>query len=429
MSKATSQVERRLSAIMFTDMVGYTAMAQKNETLAVELLEEHRAILRPIFLKYNGEVIDTVGDGFFVEFASSIDSVNCAVEIQTHFNETNAQRQEDKKILLRVGIHLGDVIHKEGRVMGDAVNVASRINPLATPGGICVTQQVFDNVRNKVNVVITPIGIHELKHVELPVNIYEIILPWEETKIGKHPNPGQFEIPGGEEIDIKKSEFHSGINSLDEILSGGYPGGSTILIIGPPGIGKELLIYQFIISGLSQNDFSFYITKRTVSEVLHDSRAFGFDADLAKVSLWMANSGGQLKFDIDDITNLSLMVKEVVKKEDGKRIRIAIDALSSILMLNPSETIYRFLAHLFAGIKERDLVLLATLEEGMHSAQVFSAMAELFDGVMELKLYEEGFKIIPTLRIKKIRGLTPQPTYYNFTYSRAIGLEISPYDG
>lgn len=220
----------------------------------------------------------------------------------------------------------------------------------------------------------------------------------------------------------------SGITSLDELLgSDGYPDKSTILIVGPPGIGKELLVYEFINSGLAQNDFCFYITKRLVDDVLHDSKAFGFETELAKVPLWMASKGGQLKFEIDDLSNLSFTIKEILKQKKENRIRIALDALSSILMLNPPETIYRFLTQLFSEFKEHDLVLLATLEEGMHPTQVFSAMGELFDGVVELKLFEEGMKIFPILRIKKMRGLAPQPTFYNFAYSRSAGLEVSPY--
>jgi KaiC/GvpD/RAD55 family RecA-like ATPase len=220
----------------------------------------------------------------------------------------------------------------------------------------------------------------------------------------------------------------TGIASLDQLLgSDGYPDRSTVLIVGPPGVGKELLIYKFMASGLALDDFCFYITKRSVREVLQDSKAFGFESELSKLSLWMASAGGQLKFNVDDLASLSFTIKDTLRNKTGKKIRIAVDALSSLLMLNSAETIYKFLSQLFSELKEYDIVLLATLEEGMHPAQVFSAMGELFDGVVELKLFEEGMKIIPIFRIKKMRGLPPQPTYYNFTYSRTVGLEVSPY--
>lgn len=197
--------------------------------------------------------------------------------------------------------------------------------------------------------------------------------------------------------------------------------------MGPSGVGKELLTYGFITYGLAQGDFCFYVTKRSVPEVLQDSKAFGFEGGLAKIPVWMASSGGQLKFNVDDLASLSFNIKETLKPRSNMKIRIAIDALSALLMLNPPETIYRFLSKLFSELKEYDIVLLATLEEGMHPSQVLSAMQELFDGVVELKLYEEKMKILPILRITKMRGLPPHPAYYNFIYSRSVGLEVNPY--
>ncbi len=165
---------RRLAAIVFTDIVGYTAMAQKNEALAVKLLEEHRNILRPIFQKHNGLEIDTVGDGFLVEFASALDAVRCSIEIQSALKESNVQRPDEWKILLRIGIHLGDVIHKNNHVYGDSVNIASRIGPLCAPGSLCITEQVYSQVRNKIDRTFNRLRRKKLKNVETPVEVYSL---------------------------------------------------------------------------------------------------------------------------------------------------------------------------------------------------------------------------------------------------------------
>jgi adenylate cyclase len=159
---------------MFTDMVGYTALAQKDEANAVELLEEHRRLLGPIFQKHDGQIIDTIGDAFLVEFASALDAVRCAIEIQSFLKESNGRRADDRKIILRVGIHLGDVIHKGDDVSGDAVNVASRIEPLATPGGICLTGQVYNSVLNKVDADFESLGSPPLKNVTTPVEVFRL---------------------------------------------------------------------------------------------------------------------------------------------------------------------------------------------------------------------------------------------------------------
>ncbi len=219
----------------------------------------------------------------------------------------------------------------------------------------------------------------------------------------------------------------TGLPSLDNLLgSDGYPDRSTILIVGPPGIGKEALGYWFTQSGLVQNDFALYVTRLSSKEVLQDTRAFGVDFS-QKVPFWYSSEGsGSMKFNVNDLASLSYNIKDVLRQNENRRTRITIDVLSSLLMLNPPDTIYKFLTQLFDEVKKYDSVLLATLEEGMHAPNVLAAMQQLFDGVVELRLYEEGLRVIPLLRIRKMRGVPPQPGYYNFTFSKT-GMEISAY--
>ena len=165
--------ERRLAAIMFTDMVGYTSLAQESENAAVELLAEHNALLRPVFRKYHGLEVKTMGDAFLVEFPSALAATECARGIQRALEQRNATHVGGP-IRVRIGIHVGDVIHRAGDVYGDAVNIASRIEPLAPPGGICVTQQVYDQVWNKLDCSFRELGAQDLKGVRLPLAIYRI---------------------------------------------------------------------------------------------------------------------------------------------------------------------------------------------------------------------------------------------------------------
>ncbi len=172
----TQDDERRLAAIMFTDMTGYTALSQKNEVIALNLLEEHRLLLRPIFRKHNGREIKTMGDAFLVEFASALEAVQCTIDIQGSVNDFNMDHPSEKKLLLKIGVHLGDVIHRNNDVLGDAVNVASRIGPLCVPGSVCVTEQVYSQVRNKLNMRFSSLGKKKLKNVKIPIEVYRLNL-------------------------------------------------------------------------------------------------------------------------------------------------------------------------------------------------------------------------------------------------------------
>ena len=176
MMKDSEQLEgeRRLAAIMFTDMVAFTALTQRNEVLALELLEEQRRLVRSLLAKYRGREVDAIGDGFLVEFASSLEAMRCAVEIQSALKHTNAKRSEEKRIWIRIGIHLGDIVHNGTKVAGDAVNVASRIEHLAPPGGICITAQVYASVFNKVDYVFKSMGMPELKNVVMPIEVFRV---------------------------------------------------------------------------------------------------------------------------------------------------------------------------------------------------------------------------------------------------------------
>jgi TolB-like protein/class 3 adenylate cyclase/Tfp pilus assembly protein PilF len=164
---------------MFTDMVGYTALSQRNEALALELLEEHRRILRSIFPRFNGTEIKTIGDAFLVEFQSALEAAQCALEIQRTLAKRNPDVSSERCIELRIGIHVGDVVHREGDVYGDGVNIASRIQPVAGIGGICISVDVERQIHHALEARFEKLAPVELKNVEVPMDLFRIVLPWE----------------------------------------------------------------------------------------------------------------------------------------------------------------------------------------------------------------------------------------------------------
>ena len=164
---------------MFTDIVGYTALTQASESQAMRMLDTHNRLIRPFIAKYHGIEVKTMGDSFLVEFGSALDALRCAAEIQSALHSYNDSIDEASRIRVRIGIHLGDVIHREGDVFGDAVNISSRIEPLAEPGGICISRQVYDQVRNKFELPIVPLGAKALKNLDSPVEVYGVRMSWE----------------------------------------------------------------------------------------------------------------------------------------------------------------------------------------------------------------------------------------------------------
>ncbi len=177
--------ERRLAAVMFTDIVGYTSLTQRDESSSLQALERHRSLLRPQFTSHGGREVKTIGDAFLVEFGSALDAVLCAVSIQQVMHDRKVARGETTS--LRIGIHVGDVIESAGDILGDAVNIAARVEPLAEVGGVCISGQVFDQVRNKSGLSFTSLGEVPLKNVSSPVTVYRVSMPWEQSASAEPP--------------------------------------------------------------------------------------------------------------------------------------------------------------------------------------------------------------------------------------------------
>src|SRR3984893_1334005 len=165
---------------MFTDMVGYSALSQRDDKLALELLEEHRQLLRGIFPRFNGTEIKTIGDAFLVEFNSALEAAQCAIEIQRALAKRNADVPPDRRIEVKIGIHIGDVVHRGGDVYGDGVNIASRIEALAGAGGICVSMDVERQIRNALETRFDKLPPTELKNISVRMDLFRIVLPWEQ---------------------------------------------------------------------------------------------------------------------------------------------------------------------------------------------------------------------------------------------------------
>src|SRR5215510_9185661 len=172
-SKRT-KVHRRLAAILAADIAGYSALIGADEAGTVRDLKDHLAVVLPMVSGHGGRVIDTAGDGILAEFGSVVNAVECAVAIQRAMTTRNAEVEDGRQMQFRIGINIGDVIHDESRLYGDGVNVAARLEAVAEPNGICISGAVYEQVRKKVSLNVTDLGLQHLKNIAEPVRIYRI---------------------------------------------------------------------------------------------------------------------------------------------------------------------------------------------------------------------------------------------------------------
>jgi len=172
---ASSDIQRKLTAILCADVVGYSRLMGDNEAATLRLLTEYRQVFSDYIDKFRGRIVNAPGDSILAEFASVVDGVGCAAEIQRELAERNAELVEERKMLFRIGINQGDVMVRGEEIYGDAINIAARLESLAEPGGICVSRPVFDQVKKKIKLHFEYMGEQQVKNIAEPVPAYQVL--------------------------------------------------------------------------------------------------------------------------------------------------------------------------------------------------------------------------------------------------------------
>jgi class 3 adenylate cyclase len=171
---AGERVERRLAAILAADIAGYSRLMGADEAGTARDLREHRAAVDPVVANHGGRIVKTTGDGVLLEFPSIVAAVECAVAVQRLMTERNAAVPNDRRMLFRIGINLGDVLIDGDDILGDGVNIAARLEAMAQPGGICISRQAYDQVEAKLPLQFQELGPRNLKNIARPIEVYAI---------------------------------------------------------------------------------------------------------------------------------------------------------------------------------------------------------------------------------------------------------------
>jgi len=322
-----STEERKLAAIVFTDICGFTELMGRDETKAMALLDQQRTLLKPIISSFNGEWLKEIGDGVLISFPSTVKAVTCSLEIQRIL-------AHDSDLTLRIGIHIGDVIKKGGDVFGDGVNIASRLEPLAEPGGICVSERVYEDIKNKPEISTAFQEEQLLKGVDKPIKVYSIF-----TEMGKAhqtekpvPKPKKFnsKIPfmfGGLVMGLLVTVF-----ALRSTGSGSVsPNANSLAVFNFENLSAEnendrtgKILQELIITDLSGiNDFKIYSSQRLfdIQKQMGTKESRFIDPSLAMDIAKEAGAASMMTGNIIKVGNTIVLTSRLLDVEDGSVIR------------------------------------------------------------------------------------------------------------
>ena len=169
------RTKRKLTAILSADVAGFSRLMEKDEEWTIKSLEENKQLISEYIEEYEGRVVDAPGDNLLAEFNSVTNAVECAVKIQEKLKTNNSMLPENQRMEFRIGVNLGEVVEEDGRIYGNGVNIAARLEGLTEPGGVCISRKAYDHVKMSLDLGYEYLGEHDVKNISEPVRIYRVL--------------------------------------------------------------------------------------------------------------------------------------------------------------------------------------------------------------------------------------------------------------
>ena len=247
---AEERAQRRLAAILAADVVGYSRLMGDDEEGTLAVLKANRDIIDGLISSHNGRIFGTAGDSVIAEFASPVEAVRCAVEIQLELDKRIADLPEDQQMRLRIGVHLGDVMIEGDNLMGDGVNVAARLEAMAPSGGLCLSNTVMDHVRDRLGLDFLDLGEHQVKNIARPVRVYRVPLASEERITSPFRGLDTFEFEHAGLFLGRGGAIAATKARLEQQAAAGT---AFLLIYGMSGAGKSSLLRAGLLPALTKS--------------------------------------------------------------------------------------------------------------------------------------------------------------------------------
>jgi len=419
---------RKLAAILVSDVVGYSKLVGADEDRILARLRTLRSdLIDPIIAVYRGRVVKRTGDGAIVEFRSVVDAVRCAIEVQSGMRERNAGVSDDQKIQFRVGIHLGDVVEEsDGDLMGDGVNIAARLEGIANPGSICLSEDAYRQVRARLDLAVSDLGARELKNIAEPIRVYSLeVGVFAPPKAAPQAEPASPERPAPGPASFDKASI--------AVLPFQNMSGDAEQEYFADGISEDIITALSKISGLfviaRNSSFTFKGRAVEVGEVSKKLRVrYVLEGSVRKVGnrvritaqlidgatsghIWAERFDHDLTdiFAVQDAVTQEIVSALALNLTEGERQRLAVEHTRNPeaydLFLRGREIWYR-------GTKESDAEAMEMLTRAVASDRTFSP-AYAFLAVLHMRAYLNQWSESPALSLKRGLELAEQAVALN----------------